>query len=688
MSKPNSELITKRSELSRTMSFTEMDTNLEQLKLVIDQSNDNLDIRLRQNMKRLAAEAGFNLVDGSFEEGATLNSSTDVIWWKASGKYYQWAGAFPRVVAANTVPADYGVVGVDWVDVTDTSLRSDLASQNGGKSIGYSGRKNTITAAIDYMFLDTPVYVIDYLPSDYVTDGSVNYIAQVQQAITDSVMLGVACVFPPFVIGIDVSTLSVVNSLKSGLQIPTGAKVYNAQIEQFATQYAGYAIMYLDDVNNIKLKNIRITGDKYIHTGTDGEHGMGISVRGNTYDVDMEDICVSSCWGDGVYFGSMDLASTENPRNINVRRLICDKNRRNGISVVALTDSFFEDVTCTNTKSSDSPVTLAIGPHAGIDIEPNSFYNKTRGLKFRNVSGGGNDSGLLNMYFGATTVNNDTSSTYEINISFDGLDDNGSLGALRNFGLAVSMTNYKGAININGFRSTNAQGNPIYIADWFYQNNVQLNIKDVNISNWLNSPSLTNIQAVPIALNCSESGNTYPSTTYPLQGNILIDNIIMSHTSSDLSAHPYAVLTVANNGFKNTAINIRSIHTTTPLSCRVFGTILNETKNQFGLGATKVVTDNLTLDVAENCDYLISATLAITLPTSIQTRAIDSIYRFKVTAENDTTFLRLICTSVPMYVNGTLSTAANFYRKAGIVTVKFTNWGVIVNAEGLVSSFT
>lgn len=45
-----------------------MDINLEQLKLVIDQSNDNLDIRLREYAKRLAAEAGFNLDDSSFEE--------------------------------------------------------------------------------------------------------------------------------------------------------------------------------------------------------------------------------------------------------------------------------------------------------------------------------------------------------------------------------------------------------------------------------------------------------------------------------------------------------------------------------------------------------------------------------------------------------------------------------------------
>lgn len=123
MSKPNSELITKRSELSRTMSFTEMDTNLEQLKLVINQSNDNLDIRLRQNLKRLAAEAGFNLVDGSFEEGANISGWPDVVWSQADGKYYQWHLDAAKTVAAGSSPTN---IGTDWIDCSPNTLRSDI----------------------------------------------------------------------------------------------------------------------------------------------------------------------------------------------------------------------------------------------------------------------------------------------------------------------------------------------------------------------------------------------------------------------------------------------------------------------------------------------------------------------------------------------------------------------------------
>lgn len=125
MSKPNSELITKRSELSRTMSFTEMDTNLEQLKLVIDQSNNNLDIRLRQNMKRLAAEAGFNLVDGSFEEGAVISGWPDVVWSQALGIYLQWHLDEAKTVAAGSSPTN---IGTDWIDMIGVTLRGDLSN--------------------------------------------------------------------------------------------------------------------------------------------------------------------------------------------------------------------------------------------------------------------------------------------------------------------------------------------------------------------------------------------------------------------------------------------------------------------------------------------------------------------------------------------------------------------------------
>ena len=124
---------------------------------------------LRTLLKRVASEAGFNLVDGSFEEGATLEAPTDVIWWKASGKYYQWAGAFPKVVAAGKTPATSGGIGAGaWVDRTDVTLRSDLASASSTVIIAGVTAEKLKDAAFSSVF---DVYASDYgVVADGVTD--------------------------------------------------------------------------------------------------------------------------------------------------------------------------------------------------------------------------------------------------------------------------------------------------------------------------------------------------------------------------------------------------------------------------------------------------------------------------------------------------------------------------------------
>lgn len=82
---------------------------------------------LRVIAERLAKEAGFSMVAGSFDSGATITNPADVIWDEFSGKYYSWSCAFPKVVAAGSTPATSGGTGVGaWADKTDLMLRSEL----------------------------------------------------------------------------------------------------------------------------------------------------------------------------------------------------------------------------------------------------------------------------------------------------------------------------------------------------------------------------------------------------------------------------------------------------------------------------------------------------------------------------------------------------------------------------------
>ncbi|UNY40321.1 tail fiber protein [Pseudaeromonas phage vB_PpeM_ KLEP7] len=83
---------------------------------------------LYQVQKRLAAEAGFNLVGTTFL-GCTLSNSTDVVLNEFSGIYYSWSGTFPKTVSAGTDPT---VVGSGYVPRTDVTLRNMLT---GGGSL-------------------------------------------------------------------------------------------------------------------------------------------------------------------------------------------------------------------------------------------------------------------------------------------------------------------------------------------------------------------------------------------------------------------------------------------------------------------------------------------------------------------------------------------------------------------------
>lgn len=119
-------------------------------------------------VKKQAAEAGYNLVRGSFEEGGTLASSTDVLWYQAGGKYYQWYLDEAKTVSAGSTPTN---VGVDWIDKTDLSLRQDLLLDSGTSHIYH--RNSTLKARLDR--------TVDI--TDYITDLSGICDSEIQAAL-------------------------------------------------------------------------------------------------------------------------------------------------------------------------------------------------------------------------------------------------------------------------------------------------------------------------------------------------------------------------------------------------------------------------------------------------------------------------------------------------------------------------
>lgn len=81
----------------------------------------------RDAMARQAADAGYNLVAGSFEEGGSLVNAKDVLWYIAGNTYLNWFDGAAKTVMAGATPATSGGVGAGaWVDRSGNSLRQDL----------------------------------------------------------------------------------------------------------------------------------------------------------------------------------------------------------------------------------------------------------------------------------------------------------------------------------------------------------------------------------------------------------------------------------------------------------------------------------------------------------------------------------------------------------------------------------
>ena len=78
----------------------------------VNDLRDELEPRISNNeskvfeaLRRSYAEAGYNLVDGSFEAGGTVATATDVLLYEADGKAYAYTGTLPHTVVAGSSPS-------------------------------------------------------------------------------------------------------------------------------------------------------------------------------------------------------------------------------------------------------------------------------------------------------------------------------------------------------------------------------------------------------------------------------------------------------------------------------------------------------------------------------------------------------------------------------------------------------
>ncbi|WP_433895713.1 hypothetical protein [Sphingobacterium mizutaii] len=199
----------------------------------------------------------------------------------------------------------------------------------------------------------------DYLPKNYVKNGSVDYTDYIQKGLNDHKNI----TFPNFPVLIN----------QKGLRINSDQTLNfsnNSILIMKPNSLERYSLLLIENVSNVVINNPNLIGDRDRHLGNKGEWGMGISVL-SSKNIVINNPKVCKFWGDGIYIGEIFFDDRKRvklseyfSKNVSIVGGQIDNNRRNGISVVSV-----KGLKITNTIISKSSGTL---PMAGIDIEPNN----------------------------------------------------------------------------------------------------------------------------------------------------------------------------------------------------------------------------------------------------------------------------------------------------------------------------
>lgn len=112
----------------------------------IDGAVNRADDKISTAILDAILSSGFVTVD-SFELGATLTQRNEALRHATDGKLYRWAGDLPKVVPASSTPANSGGTGDNaWLEVSDVTLRQDLANPDNGAAMVAYGASNVQNA--------------------------------------------------------------------------------------------------------------------------------------------------------------------------------------------------------------------------------------------------------------------------------------------------------------------------------------------------------------------------------------------------------------------------------------------------------------------------------------------------------------------------------------------------------------
>ncbi|MGR3854262.1 hypothetical protein [Chryseobacterium indologenes] len=209
------------------------------------------------------------------------------------------------------------------------------------------------------------------LPKGYVKDGTVDYTDYIQKAIDGNSKV----MMPDFPL------------MTSGIFAQSNSQIYfqkNSSLILKPTANVRYQIISLHGVENVKIYNPRLIGDRDKHLDSKGEWGFGIDIRGSR-NIDIFNANIFDCWGDGIVLVKTmrniragitkeNLFATE---NINIIGGVINNVRRNGITIAGGKNIMIKNLLIANINGTN--------PMAGIDIEPDDSNNILENITIDNV---------------------------------------------------------------------------------------------------------------------------------------------------------------------------------------------------------------------------------------------------------------------------------------------------------------
>lgn len=285
------------------------------------------------------------------------------------------------------------------------------------------------------------------LPKGYKKDGSVDYTECLQKLINkhNKVML------PDFPI------------YTSGLKLKSNSIVWfnkNSKLILIPNDLMRYEVLAIHNIENVKVYNSVIIGDKNFHKTNYGEWGFGIDIR-KSRNIIIKNAIISDCWGDGIIVSSSSkglksISENFNTYDVFIENVIINNSRRNGITIGSGENIKLQNININNV--------FGTSPMSGIDIEPDNENYKLNHIYIKNLNVFNTYSGLqinLNKYLSKTKNN-------QLNINLEDINiEKSNTGILiSGFKKKPELNNILGKIYIKKLRTNNV--NRPFVKDFQY----------------------------------------------------------------------------------------------------------------------------------------------------------------------------------------------------------------------------